>query len=346
MQLPKRFPTLLARAARQNARSIVRRQSRSILALTQVHSTSASRNLQSVAFPSLRFSAAATFSTQAEGRVVAMGDRVSLHMDSKLSGGESLPKTQEGAPLKFIVGSGQVLPGVEDAVQGMKKGESKTVEIEPAQAFGADKQILTVPLKEMNLPEKEREMLAVGQVLELAGGERAVIVKLTDESMDIDLAHPYAGQSLTVTLELVDHELHSELHVDERLVLPEVIKEGDNVTFPVRGDTMVMHYTGKLAKDGKVFDSSRDRGQPFQFQIGVGQVIRGWDEGVMRMSKGMTATLNIPSAKGYGKAGAGGVIPLTPTWCSRSSCWTLCVAKLVEGLFGINQVIFSVFQMF
>eukprot|EP00644_Phytophthora_capsici_P014795 jgi/Phyca11/510076/fgenesh2_kg.PHYCAscaffold_53_\ len=310
MMQPKRFPTLLARAARQNARSIAR-QSRSALALAH-HVSAASaapRGLQGVAFPSLRFTNAAAFSTQAKDRVVAVGDRVSLHMEGKLSGGEALPKTQEGAPLKFIVGSGQVLPGVEDAVQGMKAGESKTVDIEPAQAFGADKQILTVPLKEMNLPEKEREMLAVGQVLELAGGERARIVKLTDDSMDIDLAHPYAGQSLTVTLDLVDHELHSDLNVEERLVLPEVIEEGDNVTFPSRGDTMVMHYTGKLAKDGKVFDSSRDRGQPFQFQIGVGQVIRGWDEGVMRMSKGMKATLNIPSAKGYGKAGAGGVIP-------------------------------------
>ncbi|KAF4142085.1 FKBP-type peptidyl-prolyl cis-trans isomerase [Phytophthora infestans] len=307
MQLCKRFPTLLVRATRQNARSVAR-QSRSLVALTQT-ATSAPRGLRCVAFPSLRFGAAATFSTQSGGRVVAMGDRVSLHMDGTLSGGESLPKTQGGAPLKFIVGSGQVLPGVEDAVQGMKTGESKTVEIEPAQAFGADKQILTVPLKEMNLPEKEREMLAVGQVLELAGGERALIVKLTDDTMDINLAHPYAGQSLTVTLELVDHELHSELHADERLVLPEAIQEGDNVTFPVRGDTMVMHYTGKLAKDGKVFDSSIDRGQPFQFQIGVGQVIRGWDEGVMRMSKGMKATLNIPAAKGYGMAGAGGVIP-------------------------------------
>ncbi|KAF4316353.1 hypothetical protein G195_010046 [Phytophthora kernoviae 00238/432] len=311
MMLPKRFPSLLTRATRQNARSIVRRQSCSLLALSQSLpvASAAPRNLQTFAFPSLSFAGSASFSSQAGADVVAVGDRVSLHMDGTLSGGGTLPKTEEGKPLMFIVGSGQVLPGVEDAVQGMTKGESKTVEIQPAQAFGADKQILTVPLKEMNLPEKEREMLAVGQVLELAGGERARIVKLSGDSMDIDLAHPYAGQSLTVTLELVDLKPHSELTVEERIVLPEVIEEGDGVTFPQRGDTMVMHYTGTLAADGKKFDSSHDRGQPFQFQIGVGQVIRGWDEGVMRMSKGMKATLNIPSAKGYGKAGAGGVIP-------------------------------------
>uniref|UniRef100_M4B354 peptidylprolyl isomerase n=1 Tax=Hyaloperonospora arabidopsidis (strain Emoy2) TaxID=559515 RepID=M4B354_HYAAE len=244
-------------------------------------------------------------------RVVALGDRVLLRMDGKLSGGDALHKTDEekNAQLKFIVGASHVLPGVEDAVQGMTKGESKTVEIEPAMAFGAEKQILSMPLKEMNLPEKERELLAVGQVLELAGGERAHVVKITDDIMDIDLAHPYAGQSLTVTLEVLEHELHSELQAHERLVLPQVIEQGNGVTFPQRGDTMIMHYTGKLAETGLVFDSSRDRGQPFQFQIGVGQVIRGWDEGVMRMSKGMKATLNIPSVKGYGKNGAGGVIP-------------------------------------
>uniref|UniRef100_A0AAV1UQD0 peptidylprolyl isomerase n=1 Tax=Peronospora matthiolae TaxID=2874970 RepID=A0AAV1UQD0_9STRA len=261
----------------------------------------------------VKFGAAALFSsTRAPTcRVVALGDRVLLRMDGKLSGGDALHKTdgENNAQLKFIVGARHVLPGVEDAVQGMTKGESKTVEIEPAMAFGAEKQILSVPLKEMNLPEKERELLAVGQVLELAGGERAHVVKVMDDIMDIDLAHPYAGQSLTVTLEVLEHELHSELQAHERLVLPQVIEQGDGVTFPQRGDTMIMHYTGKLAESGSVFDSSRDRGQPFQFQIGVGQVIRGWDEGVMRMSKGMKATLNIPSVKGYGKNGAGGVIP-------------------------------------
>ncbi|CAI5739937.1 unnamed protein product [Hyaloperonospora brassicae] len=243
--------------------------------------------------------------------VVALGDRVLLHMDGRLSGGDALDKTHEGAsaPLQFLVGAGHVLPGVELAVQGMTKGESKTVDIEPAMAFGEAKQVLSVPLAEMQLPEKERERLAVGHVLEFATGERAHVVRVTNESVDIDLAHPYAGQSLTVTLKVLDHELQADLPAHERLVLPHVIEAGDGVTFPQRGDTMVMHYTGKLAATGSVFDSSRDRGQPFQFQIGLGQVIRGWDEGVMRMSKGMKATLTIPSAKGYGDKGAGSVIP-------------------------------------
>lgn len=74
------------------------------------------------------------------------------------------------------------------------------------------------------------------------------------------------------------------------------------------GDKLEMHYTGTLT-DGTKFDSSRDRGKPFSFTIGVGQVIRGWDEGVMKMSVGQQAKLEITSDFGYGARGAGGVIP-------------------------------------
>ena len=69
-----------------------------------------------------------------------------------------------------------------------------------------------------------------------------------------------------------------------------------------------VHYTGTLT-DGSKFDSSVDRGKPFSFTIGVGQVIKGWDEGVIKMSLGEKATLNITSDFGYGERGAGGVIP-------------------------------------
>jgi len=85
---------------------------------------------------------------------------------------------------------------------------------------------------------------------------------------------------------------------------------------PKPGQTCVMHYTGWLWENdakGKKFDSSVDRGQPFEFQIGRGMVIKGWDEGVATMKVGGKRTLLIPPALGYGTRGAGGVIPPNAT---------------------------------
>ena len=87
--------------------------------------------------------------------------------------------------------------------------------------------------------------------------------------------------------------------------IDEVVGKGAQ---PTPGKLVSVHYTGTLT-DGKKFDSSLDRGQPFQFVIGKGQVIPGWDEGVMSMRVGGKRKLMIPSKLGYGARGAGGVIP-------------------------------------
>lgn len=78
------------------------------------------------------------------------------------------------------------------------------------------------------------------------------------------------------------------------------------------GHTVTVHYTGWL-EDGTKFDSSKDRNQPFQFALGAGRVIRGWDEGVAGMRVGGQRKLTIPSQLGYGAHGAGGVIPPNAT---------------------------------
>jgi peptidylprolyl isomerase len=114
--------------------------------------------------------------------------------------------------------------------------------------------------------------------------------------------------------------------MNKRVTLPsqlqyEVISESKDsaAQSPQKGDWVQVHYTGWLAdKDGnpimdKKFDSSVDRGTPFQFVVGVGQVIKGWDEGVMLMNVGEKRRLVIPAELGYGSRGAGAIIPPNAT---------------------------------
>ncbi len=89
------------------------------------------------------------------------------------------------------------------------------------------------------------------------------------------------------------------------------IKEGTGDS-PTTGKKVIVHYTGTL-ENGTKFDSSRDRGTPFEFTIGVGQVIKGWDEGVATMKVGGRRQLIIPADLGYGSRGVPGVIPQNAT---------------------------------
>jgi peptidylprolyl isomerase len=86
-----------------------------------------------------------------------------------------------------------------------------------------------------------------------------------------------------------------------------ITKKGAGVQ-PKTGQTVAVHYTGTLT-DGTKFDSSRDRGQPIEFPLGQGRVIKGWDEGISKLRVGDQAIFVIPPAIGYGSRGAGGVIP-------------------------------------
>lgn len=96
----------------------------------------------------------------------------------------------------------------------------------------------------------------------------------------------------------------SELEFEDKVV--------GNGESPKKGQTVVVHYVGTL-EDGTQFDSSRDRGEPFKYTFGVGQVIAGWDQGLATMKVGGRRILTIPPELGYGARGAGGVIPANAT---------------------------------
>ena len=91
-----------------------------------------------------------------------------------------------------------------------------------------------------------------------------------------------------------------------------VTNQGSGDATPNKGDSVTAHYKGTLL-NGVKFDSSYDRGEPFVFQVGLGNVIKGWDEAFLAMKKGEKRTLIIPSKLGYGTRGAGGAIPPNAT---------------------------------
>lgn len=88
----------------------------------------------------------------------------------------------------------------------------------------------------------------------------------------------------------------------------EIITPGDGKTFPQPGDLLTVHYTGTLT-NGRKFDSSLDRNKPFQFKIGQGMVIQGWDQGFAKLSLGEKARLTVPPLMAYGSRGFPGLIP-------------------------------------
>lgn len=118
------------------------------------------------------------------------------------------------------------------------------------------------------------------------------------------------NQETIIALNINDLDMENAVTTDSGLKYID-ITEGNGVT-PEIGQTVTVHYTGVL-ENGKKFDSSRDRNQPFSFKIGVGQVIKGWDEGVATMSVGGRRQLIIPPDLAYGSRGAGGVIPPNAT---------------------------------
>lgn len=231
------------------------------------------------------------------------GVRVSIEYTGTLDDGSVFATTDKSGPLDFVVGEEEILPAIEEAVQGLSEGESRDMKFgEEQPVFGPHMADRVFKVPKAKLPEGSQ----VGTQLEMQQGmPPVVVVDVGEEDATIDANHPLAGKAVSFNVKVVGLK---EVADSERLIV-ETVTPGDGKTFPKPGDKLSMHYTGTLASDGAQFDSSRDRGEPFEFQIGVGQVIPGWDKGVMKMSLGERATLRIPSAMGYGSRGAGGDIP-------------------------------------
>ncbi len=127
-----------------------------------------------------------------------------VHYTGTLDDGSVFDSSRDRFPLELVVGSGQVIPGFDAAVRGLAVGESVTVRIEPAEAYGEriPELVLNIPLDEIS--EEELAQIAVGMVLVLPNGAEAVVTSITDTTLTLDANRRLAGEALTFEIELVE----------------------------------------------------------------------------------------------------------------------------------------------
>ncbi len=142
---------------------------------------------------------ATTAAASAESRTAQDGDTVAVHYTGTLDDGSEFDSSEGRDPLTFVVGSGQVIAGFDDAVRGLAVGETRTVRIEPENAYGEvdPTRVLEVPI------DQAPEGVQVGDVLSTSTGQQVEVVEVTDEVFRVDANHPLAGEALTFEVELV-----------------------------------------------------------------------------------------------------------------------------------------------
>lgn len=209
-----------------------------------------------------------------EGAEVEVSDYLTIHFTGYLEDGEEFESSYDKEPITIQAGMGQLpIQGWDEGLIGMKTGGKRTLVIPPNLAFGDEGIPGLIP-----------------------GGEN---VRMEIELINISSPPEPWGYN--------DRNLESK-----ESGLQYVVQEEGSGEQPEEGDMITVHYAGFL-DDGTLFDSSYLRSQSFEFQVGTGQVIPGWDEGLLDMKVGEKRTLVIPSELGYGESGAGESIPPNAT---------------------------------
>jgi peptidylprolyl isomerase len=136
------------------------------------------------------------------------GDRVRVHYTGRLAGGEVFDSSRDGEPLEFTVGAGEVIPGFDEAVRGLRVGESRAVEIEPEDAYGPRRDGLVAEIDRERAQFPAEPQVGMNLLLPLADGNQleVVVTEVTDTHITIDGNHPLAGQKLIFDVELVEKQ--------------------------------------------------------------------------------------------------------------------------------------------
>jgi len=211
------------------------------------------------------------------GEAPQSGDLVQVHYTGTLEDGTKFDSSYDrNEPIQFMLGAGQVIPGWDEGIALMKIGDKAKLIIPPELAYGEQG----------------------------AGG--GIIPPNATLMFDVELIGTQPGPPAAPS------EVAAADYTTTESGLQYFDLEAGSGAAPEAGQTVSVHYTGWL-EDGQMFDSSLVRGRPFEFAIGVGQVIPGWDEGVASMQVGGKRQLVIPAELAYGEQGAGGVIPPNAT---------------------------------
>lgn len=134
------------------------------------------------------------------------GDIVKVHYTGKLEDGTVFDTSEERTPLEFTIGSGQIIPGFEQAVVGMEPGETKTATVPPEEAYGQHREDMTIAVERGQFPEDINPEAGQQLQIQQPDGRTAIVVisDVTESTVTLDANHPLAGQPLTFDIELVD----------------------------------------------------------------------------------------------------------------------------------------------
>lgn len=231
-----------------------------------------------------------------DARKAKLGDIISFHLVLKNSEDSLLRNTyEENMPVKLVLQQAPFKGSFEEGLAMLAKGDSATFYVNADTLFTKMMQPMPPMVK------KGTDLAFTVKVLDIQ----------TSEEFQKKQAEEGAAQkgidAKVIDKYIADNNLAGKVQKTESGLHYVVLTPGSGAS-PGQGDAVKVHYTGKLL-DGKVFDSSIDNpqtgGKPIDFQVGVGMVIPGWEEGIMMMKKGEKRTLIIPSGLGYGSEGSG-----------------------------------------
>jgi FKBP-type peptidyl-prolyl cis-trans isomerase FkpA len=235
-----------------------------------------------------------------DARKAKMGDIMSFHLLLKNSEDSTLRNTyEENMPVKLVLQQPPFKGSFEEGLAMLAKGDSATFFVNADTLFAKMMQPMPPMVK------KGSDLSFTVKVLNIQSSE-----EFQKEQAELGAAQK-GIDAKTIDKYIADNNLGDKVQKTESGLHYVVQKPGSGPT-PSQGDQVKVHYTGKLM-DGKVFDSSLNNpqtgGKPIDFQVGVGMVIPGWEEGIMSMKKGEKRMLIIPSGLAYGTEGSGPIPP-------------------------------------